>query len=500
MVTSEHPEMALSPQEAKFNQVRRRVGLWVGPGLFCLCLGFAWAGEGTKQNALLAVLLWVLVWWITEPVPLPVTALWGPTLAAILGVDTPTALFAPFGDPVIFLFLGSFTLAQGVVASGLDRRAALAVLSLRWVQHSRRRLLWACGALVAGMSMWLSNTATTAMMYPLVLAIARTVAPSRHTPFVTALLLSTAYGASIGGLGTPVGTPPNLIAIGQLDKLAGVKLGFVQWLAVGLPVMLVMLAFSLWYLSLGSTPGTRGQAQVSFSEQQQVLGPMSLREKNVLMAFSLAVLLWLAPGVAALLLSPAHPFAKALAQALPEGVVALLAASLLFLLPADRQKTRPTLTWREASQLDWGTLLLFGGGLSLGHQLFQSGLAGKVGQGLLAATGARSSLALAYLFAAVALVLTETTSNTAAATVACPLAIAAAQAAGVSPIAPTLAVAAAASLAFMLPVSTPPNAIVYGSGMLRVTTMLRHGTLLDLFGVVTIPPLVVLLCQLWGLA
>jgi len=499
MASPEHPELALSPREARFERARRRVGLWLGPGLFCLCLGFSWAGAGTKQNSLLAVLLWVLVWWITEPVPLPVTALWGPTLAAMLGVDTPQALFAPFGDPVIFLFLGSFALAQGVVESGLDRRAALAVLSLRWVQRSRRRLLWACGALVAGMSMWLSNTATTAMMYPLVLAVARAVAPSGRSPFVTALLLTTAYGASIGGLGTPVGTPPNLIAIGQLDKLAGVKVGFLPWMGVGVPVMLWMLAFSLWYLGLRGAAGGKDHGLPTFAAQKQQLGPMSSREKNVLGAFALAVFLWLAPGVASLL-SPGHPVAQALGRALPEGVVALLAASLLFLLPADAAGSRPTLTWREASQLDWGTLLLFGGGLSLGHQLFQSGLAGKLGQGLLAVTGAKSTLALAYLFAAVALLLTETTSNTAAATVVCPLAIAASQAAGTSPVAPAMAAAVAASLAFMLPVSTPPNAIVYGSGLVRVTTMLRHGTLLDLFGLCTIPPLVVALCHLWGLS
>jgi sodium-dependent dicarboxylate transporter 2/3/5 len=495
-MASGHVPETLSPAQEAFEKYRRRVGLFLGPSLFALCLFSPWVKEDAKQNAILAVMLWVLAWWVTEPVPLAVTAFLGPALAVVLGVDTAAALFAPFADPVIFLFLGSFILAQGIVEAGLDRRAALLVLSLPWVRASHRRLLWACGALVAALSMWLSNTATAAMMFPLALALGKATSETKASPFLKALLLTTAYAASIGGLATPVGTPPNLIALGQLATLAKVKVSFLQWMGIGLPLTAVMLGFALWLLGRPEGRKPRQESSLAFHQLENP-GPMSRREKNVLVAFSLAVVLWLAPSLLSLALTPQHLVARRFAQAFPEGVVALLAASLLFLLPGENR--RPTLTWREASQLDWGTLLLFGGGLSLGTQMFQSGLAAKVGHFLVASTGASSPLALAYLFALLAILLTETISNTAAATVTCPLAIAAAQAAGVSPAPPAIAAAVAASLAFMLPVSTPPNAIVYGSGYLRVTDLLTKGSLLDLFGLLVIPPLVLALCHLWGL-
>lgn len=489
-------EGLISPEEETLDRLRRRVGLFLGPALLLVFLCWLSPGQSFQQKALVATVLLVLTWWITEAVPLAVTALVGPSLLVVFGVDKPAAVFSPFADPVIFLFLGSFILAQGIVVSGLDRRAAIAVLSWSRLGTSPVRVLVASGLLVAALSMWLSNTATAAMMYPLALAFTRAEDRGRSRTFASALLLTVAYTASIGGLGTPVGTPPNLIALGQLEKLAGVRLGFLQWMGIGLPLTACMLFLCLWRFR--RLVIRRGYA-VHLQDLKANGGPLNRQQKNVLLAFSFAVLFWLSPGVCSLVLSPQHPLAATLNRAAPEGVVAILAASLLFLLPVDWRAGRFTLGWREATQIDWGTLLLFGGGLSLGSQLFKSGLAAQLGRWLVDITGATTPLSLAYLFAILALVLTETTSNTAAATVTCPLAIAAAQAAGVSPVPPVLAAAVAASLAFMLPVSTPPNAIIYGSGLIRITEMVAHGLWLDLVGIAVIPPLVVALCAFWGL-
>ncbi len=487
-----------SPAEETFERVRRRLGLWLGPSVAACCLLWPWLPASPAQNRLLAVMVWVITWWVTEPVPLPVSALLAPSLAAMLGVDSPQALFAPFADPVIFLFLGSFLIAQGAQRAGLDRRAALLALSSPWVRSRPARLLVACGALVAVVSLWVSNTAACAMMYPLALAVARYAGFGERSPFVKALLLATAYAASIGGIGTPVGTPPNLIAMGQLARMAGRPLSFLDWMAVGLPVSLALLALTLAYLAWLARRGSPGRPASAPWQAGEKLPPLSRREKNVLVVFFLAVVLWVGPSSMALLLGSRHPLAARLAALFPESVVALLAGSLFFLLPAE--KGRRTLSWQEALQVDWGTLLLFGGGLCLGQQMARTGLAARVGEWLVTATGASSLLLLTYLFTLVAVLLTEIASNTAAATITCPLAIAAAQAAGVSPVPPAMAAAIGASLAFMLPVSTPPNAIVYGSGLLRVTDLLRAGAFLDALALLINPPLVVLLCRLWGLS
>ena len=233
--------------------------------------------------------------------------------------------------------------------------------------------------------------------------------------------------------------------------------------------------------------------------ERAALGPLTVGERNVLLAFGLTVTLWVLPGVLALLAGTSSALARTVQTALPEGVVALFGAGLLFVLPVSWKERRFTMTWNQAVRIDWGTLMLFGGGLSLGAAMFRTGLAASIGHGLVELTGARSLAALTYLFTFVAIVLTETTSNTAAATMVCPLAIAAAQAAGVSPVPPAVAAALGASMAFMLPVSTPPNAIVYGSGCVPITAMLRHGALLDLVSFVVAPTGVLIACRILGL-
>lgn len=497
------PHAELSDVEQRFERVRRALGLVLGPVAALLMLAFPVTGLPVPAARLAAVLTWVVVWWVCEAVPLPVTAVLGPALMVVLGVVTPKLAFAPFGDPVIFLFLGGFLLAEGMTVHGLDRRLALRILSSNWVAGRPARVLAGFGLLAAGLSMWLSNTATTAMLYPIALGVLR-ASPSlavgsekRRGAFAAGLLLVCAYGSSIGGLGTPVGTPPNLIAMGQLATLAGVHVGFLQWMALAAPVLLAMLAFMLVYVRF-AFPAPRGaslDAGIVIAQRRE-LGPLSRGERNVLVAFLLAVTGWVGPGIVTAVLGTGHPLSIRLGELFPEGVVAVMAASLLFVLPTAWPERRFTLTWREAEAIDWGTLLLFGGGLSMGGAMFSTGLATALGKALTGVTGAHSLVALTALFSVFAIYFTEVTSNTATATMLVPLAIAAAQAAGVDPVPPSLGCALGCSMAFMLPVATPPNAIVYGSGQVSITRMMRSGFWLNLAAAVVIPAVVLLLAGL----
>lgn len=501
------PAGALSPAEAAFERRRRTLGLFLGPFAFAVVLLAPLGHLAPEAHRLAAVVAWVVTWWVTEPVPIPVTALLVPALLVVLRVEPVKDALAPFGDPVIFLFLGSFVLAGAMSRHGLDRRLAYRLLASPLVGSSTHRLVAAFALLAAGLSMWLSNSATTAMLYPIALgvlaALSRLLERQDGRPvdltrlrFGSALMLACAYGASVGGIATPVGSPPNLIALGQLETLAGTKIQFFNWMLLGLPVTAAMLVVLLLVLRVLLPPELRtipgGTAFIA--EERARLGPLTRGERNVVAVFALTVSLWVLPGLAALLAGP-DGFAGALAELLPESVVALVAVALLFLLPVDWKQRQFTLTWEEAVRVDWGTLLLFGGGLALGGAMFETGLAAALGHALTAATGADSAIALAFLFTVVAVFLTELTSNTATATMLVPLAVASARAVGVDPLAPALACALGCSMAFMLPVATPPNAIVYGSGCVTIPTMVRVGLRLNLAAVALIPPVVLLLVR-----
>lgn len=489
-------EGSLSPAEERFDRWRRRTGLWLGPLAFALLLALPPPGLSAPAARLAAVVVWVVVWWITEAVPLPVTAVFGPAFAVVLGVEPARDAFPPFGDPVIFLFLGSFLLARAMSVHGLDRRLAGAVLALPAASATPVRVVLSFTALSAGLSMWLSNSATTAMLYPIALGVVGSLVPGggKGSPLARAVLLACAYGASIGGIATPVGSPPNLVAIGQIASLAGVRVGFVSWMFLALPLTLAMLAATLailaFRLPLRSGPAKRAAPHRAASV------PMSPGERSVTFAFLATVTCWIAPGIAGLLLGGDHPVAAVLTRALPEGVVAVLGAALLFILPAGGEGKRRALSWEEAVGIDWGTLLLFGGGLSLGGAMFRTGLSEAVGHGLVAATGVSTTVGLTVVFTVFAIFFTEVTSNTAAATMLIPLAIAAAQAAGASPLEPALGCALGCSMAFMLPVATPPNAIVYGSGLVPLPTMVRTGFFLNLAASLIISAGVLLLVPL----
>jgi sodium-dependent dicarboxylate transporter 2/3/5 len=486
-----------SPAEEAFNARRRTIGLFLGPIVF-LILVLAPLPLPLPAHRIAAILAMMVVFWVTEALPLPVTALLGPVLAVLLRVVPVRTAFSTFADPIIFVFIGSFILAEAMFVHGVDRRIAYTALSWKFVGTSATRILITFGAVTAFLSMWMSNTATTAMMFPIGLSIVAHLARSGMAgarPFAMVMMLITSFGASIGGMGTPVGTPPNLIGIGMLERISGVDISFFQWMLIGVPAAALMFGFlALQFYFVGARHVTVGEESVRMVRDELAkLGPLSRGQRNVLMAFGLTVALWIAPGLFAIGGLDASPFARAYAQAIPESIAAMVGALLLFVLPVDWSGRRFTLTWDQALKIDWGIVLLFGGGLAMGELAFSTGLAEAMGKGITAWLPSQTTVALTMLFTGVAIVLSEATSNTAAANMIVPIAIAVAQAAGVSPLEPALGATLGASMGFMMPVSTPPNAIVYSSGFIPITAMMRYGILLDVAGYVVIVGLVLLL-------
>jgi solute carrier family 13 (sodium-dependent dicarboxylate transporter), member 2/3/5 len=481
-----------SPAEELFNRRRRTAGLFLGPAIL-LTLLLAPLPIAPAAHRLAAILAMMVVLWITEALPLAVTALIGPVLAIVLRVAPARGALAPFADPIIFLFIGSFMLAESMFVHGLDRRIAYSALSSRLVGASPVRILIVFGGVTALISMWISNTATTAMMYPIGLSIVAHLTQgregeSRSREFAIAMMLICAFGASIGGIGTPIGTPPNLIGIGMLNRIAGVDISFFRWMLLGVPILVMLFAFLIAYFYFQSLRGLQLNASQADQIQQELrrLGPLSAGQRNTLIAFAVTVCLWLFPGVLAILGLGQTAFAAAFNAAVPESVAAMTGAILLFLLPIHWRSRQFTLKWEEAVRIDWGIILLFGGGLAMGELAFTTGLAESMGRGITSLLPVRSETALTILFTAVAVVMSEAASNTASANMIVPIAIAVSQAAGVNPIQPALGATLGASMGFMMPISTPPNAIVYSSGHVPITAMMRHGIVLDVIGFVVV--------------
>jgi sodium-dependent dicarboxylate transporter 2/3/5 len=485
-----------SPAEERFNRRRRTVGLWLAPAILLalLALPLPLPLAGHRMAAILAL---VIVLWVTEALPMAVTAMLGPTLAVVLGVADARAALAPFADPIIFLFIGSFILAESMFVHGVDRRIAFTALSSPFVGSSAVRVLVVYAAVTTGLSMWISNTATTAMMFPIGLSIVNhlmRVAPDHEQArravrqFALGLMLLTSFGASVGGMATPVGTPPNLIGIGMLDRIAHVRITFFEWMALGLPLVVVLFGFLVGLFSITCGRGVamgHGSGELVRDELRR-LGPLSAAERNVLGAFGVTVILWTAPGFLAIGGLDRTAFGRGYERAMPEGIAAMVGAMLLFVLPVDWRARRFTLTWDQAARIDWGIVLLYGGGLAMGALAFSTGLADALGRSITTWLPSHTTFALTALFTAAAILLSEATSNTASANMIVPVAIAVAQAAGVRPIEPALGATLGASMGFMMPISTAPNAIVYSSGFIPITAMMRYGVALDLVAFVLI--------------
>jgi sodium-dependent dicarboxylate transporter 2/3/5 len=472
---------------------RKKIGFFLGPLFFLTAYFSPFLSDNPQAHNLLAVFLLIVVWWVTECIPIPITALLIPIFITVFAISPVKEAFAPFANPIIMLFLGSFILARAMCVHSLDQKLAFSVLSIKSIAHKKTRILFALGLTSLFLSMWISNTATTAMMYPIALGVLDAIHSNgkdkKTASFGVILLLTLAYAASIGGVGTPIGSPPNLIAIGMLERLADYRITFFQWMIIGFLVLIPMYLFLFFYMKsrIKGEAQSDGPVDLSALKNKGQRGKLTRAQKNVLFAFSVTVFLWILPGLVSLIGGRNTPLFLWLQEHFPEAVAAIVGAGLLFFLPVNFSRGEFTLSLREAMKIDWGTLLLFGGGLSLGFQMFESGLAEAIGNAFISLGGSSASLTLVTLLAvALSVFMTELTSNTASANMLIPIIIAVSNAAGISPLPPVLGSAIGCSFAFMLPVATPPNAIIYGSGIVPLPQMMKHGFWLNIAGILLI--------------
>ncbi len=481
--------------------------VFAGPLLFAaLLLTPAPDGVTPAGQATLALACWMAVWWLTVAVPLAVTALLPLVLLPALAVSPPDAAAAPYANPVIFLFMGGFFIAAAMQRWSLHRRVALALVARTGT--SPRRLVAGFMAACALLSMWMSNTAATLMMMPIGIAVLSLVQPakgshdsdlgaeSRVAGFGTALMLGIAYAGSIGGVATLIGTPPNAVLAAMADELLEVEVSFARWMAIGLPVAAVMLVacWALLCFLLFRLPGVplAGAAGVLRGEREK-LGPWHPAERVVGVVFAAAAVAWImrAPKQIGAVTIPGI---QTLLPQVGDSTVAIAAALLLFLWPtrdADGRRTT-VLDWAHARSIPWDILVLFGGGLSLASAFQSTGLTEWLGGELSVLAGYPDLLIIAAV-AGLFVFVTEITSNTATATLGLPVVAALAPAVGAEPLALMTAAAMGASMAFMLPVATPPNAIVFGTGYIEAAEMRRAGWWLNWIGIVVISAAVALL-------
>lgn len=469
---------------ARFERGKRAVGLIGGPLAALAVAGLDRHGVAPGLTALMTL---AVVWWLTEAVPAAATALTVAALAVVLDLAPPKVAFGAFGSPLLFMFVGAFFVAEAMRVHGLGDRAAAAASRLA---RGPRSLLVALSSAAFVMSAFMSNSAATAILLP----IALSASASAGRRYQAALVLAVAWAASMGGLVTPVGTPPNLIGLGQL-RAVGHDLSFLSWAAVGLPIGLAMVG-AMWLVLFAAF----GVGAATVDLRRAPPRAWSTGERSVAVVLGLAVAGWLAPS-AIDVIAPGSTAARWAKGHLSEEVIAILAGTLLFVAPGGRREApRPALTWREATQIDWGVILLFGGGVLLGDLARSTGLTDAWGKQLVAWTGAESTWAVVAMCIAVSIVLSEATSNTATATLMAPLAIGLADATGTSPVPAVLGATIGASFGFMMPISTAPNAMAYGTGRVTVGQMLRTGIVFDVAGFAVVFLGLRLLLPLLGLA
>ncbi len=469
-------------QPASTSAATRVAGLVAGIGLLVAVILLP-APTGWSNGAwwVLGCVALMVCWWISEAIPVYATALVPLVLFPVLEIADLRTTAAPYADPLIFLFLGGFMIAQAIQRWGLHRRIALGLLS--WTGTGPRALLGGFMLACAFLSMWISNTTTAVMMLPIALSVLAIVDDSDaggafRRRFERALLLGIAYACGIGGIATLIGTPPNAMLAAYLSREHDIVIGFAGWMLFALPLSAFMLALSWWLLAmlfrLSNAP-LKGVATV-IEARRHALGRMDRGERLALAGFALAAMLWTLRGP----LNAMLPWLK-----LSDAGIAIGVALLLFAVPVDPQRGVNVLDWEDARKLPWGVLLLFGGGLSLAGAVDDTGLAARLGE-LLAGAGALPwwLVVLACVFLIV--FATEVMSNTATTAAFLPIVASLAVAQGASPTALAVPAALAASCAFMLPVATPPNAVVFGSGRLAIRDMARVGVVFNVVSIAVI--------------
>ena len=460
-------------------------GLILGASLQIMTL-ITPAPAGMDENAwrCAGLAMMMAVFWSVEILPIAVTALLPLIMAPMLGLAELDKAATPYAHPVIFLFMGGFALGLAMERWNLHRRIALRVMLA--VGSGEKQQILGFMIATALISMWVSNTATAIMMLPIGMSVAAMMREdgSMSDGFPPALLLAIAYGASIGGFGTLIGTPPNALLAAFLQEQYNIHIGFAQWMIIGVPTSVLMLIVTGWWLSRGGyqlTSENNESIKVALKGQQKQNGSLSSAEKMVALIFLITTGAWIA-----------RPWLNDLAPwlNLSDSGIAIIALVLLFIIPVNLKKLEFMMTWHDMRRLPWDVLILFGGGLSLASMIRRTGLAEWIASSM-DFLGSMPPLLAVGIVVCVIIFLTEVTSNTATTAAFLPPLGALAVSLGMTPEMLAIPAAIAASCAFMLPVATPPNAIVYGSGMLSIRQMIRSGMILNVIGIV----IITLLCD-----
>ena len=456
------------------------LALLAGPLSFVLLSNLEVPFAGMSQHAWLmaALTLWMAIWWISEAVPIPVTSLLPIILVPLLGLDSLGAVTAPYAHPLIFLFLGGFLLSIAMERWQLHKRIALHVMLIVGSKPSQQ--VAGLMFVTAFLSMWMSNTATSVMMLPIALSILalQQNQSTENQGFDTAVMLAIAYSASIGGVATLIGTPPNALLAAYLQSNYDIQIGFARWMLIGVPIaslLLVLCWFWLTKLSFQLDKVTLSDTKDLYRDELQQLGRMTDGEKRVLAIFLFAAIGWIS-----------REFVQGqTGWPLDDTIIAIIAACLLFIVPVNWRSGQRILQWDDTKKLPWGILLLFGGGLALAGQIQKSGLADFIALQVGGLDGI-SILLLVLLVTSIIVFLTEVTSNTATAAGFLPLLGPVALALDTSVAMLVVPAALAASCAFMMPVATPPNAIVFASGKLKIIDMVKAGFALNIMAIAVI--------------
>ncbi|EKF55604.1 anion transporter [Galbibacter marinus] len=471
---------------------KKIVFLILGPLIFAL-LQLLDTPEGMPESAfdMLSITVWMAIWWVSEVIPIGVTALLPIVLFPLTGAVDISTTTASYGHKYIFLYLGGFLLAIAVEKWNLHKRIALHIIKTIGTDVSK--IILGFMVATAFLSMWISNTATSVMMLPIGMSIVFQLKDNPHTEeneniiFGKALMLAIAYSASLGGIATLIGTPPNLVFAGFIEETYNIEISFASWITFGLPISVILLAVSWYYLTHHAFVFKQKQFPGGKTEIQRLLndlGPMEMEEKTVLIVFILTAFSWITRSF----------FFEQLMPGIDDTVIAIIAGIILFILPT-RKKGEPIIIWKDAVNIPWGIILLFGGGLALASGFQVTGLATWLGSQVELLEGLTLLVLIVVIVTAVNFI-TELTSNTATTAMLLPILAPIAISLDINPYMLMVAATLAASCAFMLPVATPPNAVVFGSGYLSIKDMVKAGFWMNLISIVIITFAVYLLLPL----
>jgi len=461
-------------------QHSKQIGLALGPLLFLLTSLFFNPEDLSREGQLvLACTFWIAIWWITEAVPIAITSLLPIILFPLTGALGLSETTSSYGHKYIFLYIGGFILAIAIEKWNLHKRIALNIIRL--IGTNVKSIILGFMIATAFMSMWISNTATSVMMLPIGIAIVLQLKDNPSTVedeneiFGKVLMLAIAYSASIGGLATLIGTPPNLVLAGILEELYGVEISFSKWISFGLPVSILLLFICWKYLtnyafSIKQEAFPGGKAEIT--KQLKSLGKVTFEEKLVMTVFFMTALAWITRSF----------LLQAWIAAIDDTIIAVTAAVILFILPSKSRRGEKLLSWSEAVKLPWGILLLFGGGLALAQSFKSTGLAEWIG-GQLSSFEGLSLILMLFILIAMMNFLTEITSNLATTAMMLPVLAPLALSVNIHPYIFMIGATLAASCAFMLPVATPPNAVVFGSGYLKIIDMVKAGVFMNIISI-----------------